>query len=199
MLSMIFGIAAIVLGAILATANWSAPFIAARTGRSVSMVPPIGGALIGTGVYFCVGSIGWALLAVCLDPGIVILFVSVPWLIYDAWSTSWFLQVHRLIHRDNERTITVDLFRSGRASLRMDFEKGRVRPDYTSEAHVPISCGLSASWRASESGFEIFDFGNDRRLTLERTDDGYAAVETGVPEGWPSYQLMNGVRFVADR
>ena len=75
----------VLLGGFFAVLNWSALFVAKRTGRNVSVIPLIGGVLLAVGIYRLTDSIWLSLLAIVLDLGTLILFATIPLLIRQLW------------------------------------------------------------------------------------------------------------------
>jgi hypothetical protein len=215
MIGAIFGYAFLVIGAYVAVMNWLGPIRVARTGRGYSLVPLFGGLFLGSGTFLLTGSVGWSFLVACLDPGFITLPISVPWLVYVLWSTSRFARVHQFVFREARRTITIELFRDGTAKIRFDCDQidaaeiGRKNPrnenrppsiselaeDTPRREHIPVALSLAGSWRSVGSGFEVFGHGNDRRLALEHTNEGFIAVEENAPADLPPYMSMNGLRF----
>lgn len=68
----------------MALANWYSPFSETLTGKHSSMVPPLGGILIGVGIFLVTGSWGYALLALLLDLGMPFFLIAIVYEMWDA-------------------------------------------------------------------------------------------------------------------
>ena len=139
---MIFGIILLAFGGFIAACNWTAPIISWRSGRNVSMVPLIGGALVGAGIYFLTGSAWWALLGIPLDLGTLTLIVSLPWLVNELWSTSRFARLHQFECRDSGREIRIELSSNSKAALTIVFDQFEAAEYFDS---YPVQIGFAAS------------------------------------------------------
>ena len=160
---MILGCILILLGAPFAAANWYSPFSEAISGKHSSMAPPVGGVLIGVGLYWLSGSWWWALLGIPADLGLLFLVLASPWLVRDVYSRSRFSLIHELhAWRDGHRTI-LKLYKDSGAEL--------------TYSHGQTQFKINGAWVSTGDGYQI-TMPDDLNCKLNR--DGIAFVVTEV-------------------
>ena len=192
---MVVGVILTVLGGLIALGNWTAPFVARRTGRNVSMIPLIGGIFLAVGIYSITKSAWWALLGF-LDLGTVGTAFALPWLAHEFWATSRFARVQMFKCNDSGREITIELFRGDRASISVRFDQSIASQHFED---CPVSIGFSAQWPPTEHGFEVFDYADGRRMLLTRQDQAYVVSESSIPDSARSCTLLEGLRLCVAR
>jgi len=192
---MVVGVILTVLGGLIAIGNWSAPFVARRTGGNVSIVPFVGGIFLSLGIYTVTKSARWALLGF-LDLGTIGGVIFLPLLVHEFWSTSRFARMYRFICNDSGRDITVELFRRNRASISFASDQS-VAPNHFD--NCPVSIGLSGEWRPTDEGFEVFNYADGRRTILTQQGESFVASESSIPDSARSFTRLNGLRFLAPR
>lgn len=153
---MILGCILILIGIPFAAANWYSPFSESISGRHSSMVPPVGGFLIGAGTYWITGSLWWALLGIPSDLGLLFLIGASPWLIREGIGRSRFGLINEWHGwHDGHRTI-LKLFRDSGAML--------------SYGVGSTQYGRPGTWVPAEEGY-LVTFDNDFECQLEREGD----------------------------
>jgi hypothetical protein len=179
---MILALVIIVLGALLAAANWYSPFSKSLTGKHSSMIPPIGGLFIGIGVFSLTGSIGWALLALLSDLGMIVLIVFLPCLISDIWSTAKINEIGDYIAFRNGHKTTLKLYKNSTATF--TYSTGDTQ------------YGFSGKWAGIQNGYEICDYIGTRKCKLIWRQNQLDSIETlGASE--PHVVDLNGLVFSA--
>ena len=168
---MILGCILILLGAPFAIANWYSPFSEDMSGKHSSMVPPVGGVLIGVGVYWLTGSWWWALVGIPADFGLLFLVLAFPWIIREFYSRSRFTLVHELHGwKDGHRTI-LKLYKNSGAEL--------------TYGHGPTQYGINGTWLDTDLGYQVslkddfvFDLEKDGRTWV------VTSIESSSEEDW---------------
>ena len=160
---MILGCILILLGLPFAACNWYSPFSEAIGGKHSSMVPPVGGLLIGFGIFSITGSWWWALLGIPSDLGLLFLMVASPWLAREAYARSRFGLLEEMhAWHDGHRTI-LKLFKDSAATLNYSLGSSQI--------------GVSGKWVLDKNGY-LIEFGDD--LIFEIRQDGNAFIVTEV-------------------
>ncbi len=122
------------------------------------------------------------------------LVITAPALLAEVWHTSRFTRMQLVRAEDPPRRFELSLHRGGHFWLRATFEPptpcnprgGRIN-----------SYGAVGHRRAEPDGrLRLWGYGEQRELTLERTEDGYLSREEHYPEAaeFP-YDSLAGVRF----
>ena len=138
---MIVGCILILLGAPFALANWYSSFSESISGKHSSIVPPIGGILIGAGAYWISGSWWWAFVGIPADFGLLFLILASPWIIREFYSRSRFTLVHELHGwKEGHRTI-LKLYRDSGAEL--------------SYGHGSTQYGINGTWLDTAQGYQV--------------------------------------------
>src|SRR3954454_11922043 len=75
------------LGAAVSLLNWACVYQSWRTGRSHSLVPLVGGVCLLIGASLVPGLRPFAWVALVADAGTIVVFVAVPFVVWEAWRT----------------------------------------------------------------------------------------------------------------
>ena len=190
---MVFGVITILLGGYVAAMNWYAPIHSKRENRNVSMIPLIGSALIGAGIYSITGSILWSLWAIPLDLGTLLFVFGIPWLFREIWESSTFNERAKFHANDNGREILISLCKNGQAAIHQEYN-GTVGPqEYGS---IPCSRGFNAEWNLNDDGvFHLTNVTGGRDLKLIPDGENFVSVETNVDTGAKPHALMDDLNF----
>lgn len=189
---MVCGIILILLGGFIAAMNWYAPIQSKREDRHVSMVPLIGAALLGGGIYSLSGSLLWSLLAIPCDLGTVLFVVGLPWLFSELWQTSRFNELAKFIANDNGREIFVTLYRNGHASINQEYN-GTVGPQ--EHGSIPVSRGFSGKWELNDNVFHLTEITGGRDLLLVPTGNNFLSTESQLESDAKTHTLMDNLVF----
>jgi hypothetical protein len=131
----------IILGLPFAAANWYSPFSEAISGKHSSGVPPVGGILIGAGIYWITGSWWWALLGIPADFGLLFLVLASPWLVREVYSRSRFSLIDELhAWHEGHRTI-LKIYRD--SGVELTYSEG------------PTQYRINGSWVGTDDGYRI--------------------------------------------
>jgi hypothetical protein len=160
---MIIGCTLILLGVLPALANWYSPFSETLTGKHSSMVPPIGGLLIGIGIYCITQSIWWSLLAIAADLGMIVLIVLLPSLISETITYSKFNEVGDFLAFRNGHKTTLKLYRN--LTARFTYSTGGTQYSFP------------ATWSKFDNGYEICDYIANRKCILTEKQQHFESVE----------------------
>lgn len=189
----IFGYVLLLLGTVVACGNWYAPIASYRSKRNVSMVPLVGAALLGTGIYTVTSSVWWSLLAIPLDLGTLCLIFAVPAIIDSEWSTSRFNLVHEFHSTQDFQSISLRLYRNSTACFKLEFDPELAPSD---NCATPISLGLAGKWEQCSNGFRIYNYGSGREMMLTSKGEAFISSESAIPDTSPTYSRMDGLAFV---
>ena len=174
----------VILGMPFAAANWYSPVSEAISGRHSSMVPPLGGILIGAGIFLISGSWAWSSLAIVLDPGLLWVLLAFPWLMYEAYSESSLALRHELLARELSvrpgRKATLKLFKNSRARVIL------VIGDTT--------YGLAGKWSCTENGYQV-TYLEDRVCLLTSEGEHLLATESQPADEENPQLNLNGLTF----
>ncbi|MEZ6096648.1 MAG: hypothetical protein R3C03_20865 [Pirellulaceae bacterium] len=178
---MIFGCVMMLLGVIPAAANWYSPFSEALTGKYNSMVPPVGGILIGIGIYSLTRSIWWALLAIPLDLGLVLLPFFLHSIVSDAIAHSKRNEIGDFVaFRDGHKT-TLKLFKNSTA--RFTHSVGTAQ------------YGFAGKWSKIADGYEIYNYLDSRICALVQDQQQLILTETIAGSHEENEIDLNGLIF----
>jgi len=184
----------IAIGCTVSLLNWWTLVATIRGGRFVSVVPLVGAVSLGSAMLLLPQTRGLAWIAPLVDYGTLVLFIALPRLVTEMWSTSRFNLLHSFDCQEGERYVKIDLFRRDIAAISGRFDPPR--PCNENEARV-VSFGLVGKWRATEDGYSIEGYGEGRRLVLAEADAGYAASELQYPsERESDHDRLDGLTFL---
>jgi len=161
---MIFGCVMILLGVLPAAANWYSPFSEALTGKYCSMVPPVGGLLIGIGIFSITQSIWWALLAIPSDLGLMLLPIFLYSMVVDV-----------IAHSKHNVIGNFEAFRDGHKTTLTLYKNSDARFKYSVG---PAQYGFAGKWSKTIDGYEIRDYLVSRICTLAIDEQQLVSTET---------------------
>lgn len=193
LLAMVFGYVLLLLGGIVALSNWYTPIASFRSKRNVSMVPLVGAALLGTGIYVITSSIWWSLLAIFLDLGTLVFVLVLPNIIYDVWATSRYNLVHEFHSAQQFRNVSLRLYRNNTACFKLSIDKESVPSGYSLGS---VIIGLVGKWEPCSDGFRIYNYGDGRELLLTASGETFNCIESDLSNSSSADSRMDGLEFV---
>jgi hypothetical protein len=119
----VIAISLVVLGGLIAVANWWSVISSFRTKRFHSAVPLLGAVLLGTGMFLLPATRPFCLIAVVIDYGTLALLLASPRLVREVWSTSKFNLVSEYLGQAGMKTVYLRLFRRGVFTIRLQLHR----------------------------------------------------------------------------
>lgn len=169
----------LILGGLLAFANWSSFIWSYVTKRFHSSVPFFGAAFLAAGMLLIPATRPYAWSAVILDYGTLAFLIASPRLIRDAWSTSRVNLLCEYLGEAGLKTVHLRLFRRGIFTIRLQLHRS------------PGECGLTSTgtigtWRRdgtrltfhTERESAVFDVVRDSPTETLRQSTGFATWES---------------------
>ena len=171
----------ILLGVLPAAANWYSPFSEALTGKYSSMVPPVGGLLIGIGIFSLTQSIWWALLAIPSDLGLILLPIFLYLMVVDV-----------IAHSKHNVIGNFEAFRDGHKTALTLYKNSTAR--FTHSIGT-AQYGFAGKWSKAIDGYEIHDYLESRICTLTQNEQQLVATESVGGDLEPNDIDLNGLVF----
>jgi len=168
----------LVLGGLISLANWLALYQTHRTGRSHSTVPLLGAALLGAGMWLLPRTRPYAWIAVFLDRGTLVLFLALPRLADEVWSTSRFNLLKEYVGQRGIKTVYLRLFRKGVFTLKQRFQRPR------GEGGI-IQTSSKGKWRRDGNRL-ILELGSESAVFEALPSMGREALQQSA--GFPRYE-----------
>lgn len=192
----LLGILLLIAGGYVAIFNWTAPLLSRRYGRNISIVPLIGAGLLALGLLCLNVPARYLWIPAVADLGTLMLLLVIPWALHEAWVYCPLRRIRRFVARDRSREIRIDLFRGGHARIWCTFNIG-------ANEHFgmcPAAFSYVARWRGSDDSYELFEYGGERRLTLNIVDGVFESSESRDADSANlKYDTLNGIRFTDPR
>ena len=188
------GLVLLGLGAAFALVNWVGVYLSWRTGRFHSLIPLLGGVCLLVGALLVPSLRPFAWVAVFADAGTIVVFLSAPAFLWEAWRTCPLNLLGEFAAVSGKTTIRLRHFRRGVFTIHWQIV--RLPGEYGL-----ISKGRIGSWQQQDASLVLRD-GTDR-ATFQRprggTSDGWLCVAdfTGT-ETTPDLAL-SGVTLVAPK
>jgi hypothetical protein len=178
-LSKIIAVVAIGLGAAVSVGNWLTVYSSRTEKRFVSAVPLVGAALLAYGLYHFPATRRFAWVGIIADYGTLVLILSVPRLINEAWSTNRVNLVRSFVSRKSGFVIKIRLFKKGAFTIRATFN-----PPAPCNPHGALieSFGFVGKWKQEGAEFILSGYAEDRMLCLRPEGARFLSQETGYPE-----------------
>jgi hypothetical protein len=168
-----------VLGGLIAFANWWSVYWSYRTKRFHSAVPLVGAALLGAGMFTIPATRPYCWIALILDYGTLALLVASPQLFRELWSTSRFNLVSEYLGEAGLKTVYLRLFRRGVFTIHLQFHR---RPGECGLGRI----GTTGTWQregthlmlCTEQESAVFDLIRETPTQTLRQSVGFRSWES---------------------
>lgn len=145
--------ALILLGAIVALANWWSLYSSLRTKKFCSPVPLAGAMFLGGGMFLLPAARPYCWSALLIDYGTLSLLLAAPRIAGEIWSTSRRNLVSEYLGHSGNRTVRLCLFKKQIFTLRLAIQRKEGEPGL-------VSYGSTGTWQIHEG-----------RLTLQSQNE----------------------------
>lgn len=169
----------LLLGCYIAALNWYSIYASQRSNRHVSPVPFFGGILLVVGFLGFDLTAPYAWLGVILDYGTVSIFLVLPYLLWESWTTSRFNLLHRFVSVSKRRKDDIRLYKRGKFTIRTEYEPGIPCNDHGALA---ASIGRVGRWTKESDSYSLEGYGEDRILRILRSDGMFVTEEENYPD-----------------
>lgn len=172
--------ASIALGGSIAVLNWYSIYASHKSERDVTAVPLLGAFFLVVGLLGFEQSRPYAWLGILADYGTLIMFVAIPMLARDSWTTSRLNLLHRFLSDANGRRDDIKLFKRGKFTIKTDYD-----PPVPSNEHgaLAVSQGRVGTWRTDGDTFCLEGYGEDRILRISNRNGELITEEENYPDG----------------
>ncbi len=138
------------LGGYIAAMNWYSICASHRSHRNVSPVPLFGALLLVLGLLGFEQTKPYAWVGVLADYGTLALFIALPMLAWESWTTSRFNLLHRFLSDAGGRRDDIRLFKRGRFTIKTEYD-----PPVPCNEHgaLAVSQGRVGTWRRDGDSF----------------------------------------------
>jgi hypothetical protein len=188
------GITLLGFGSAVSLLNWVGVYQSWRTGRSHSLIPLIGGVCLLNCALLVASLRPFAWVAILADCGTIVVFVSIPGIAWEAWSTCPLNLLGEYVGLLGKTTIRLRRFRRGVFTIHWQIE--RLPGEYGL-----ISRGRIGSWEQLDDSLILRD-GNDRAVfeqSAEGSSKGWVCMaDFAGTETMPELALKS-VTLVADK
>jgi hypothetical protein len=124
------------LGAALSLPNWVSVYPSFRVGRSHSLIPLIGGVCLLIGAVLVLSLRPFAWVAVFADAGTIVVFLGVPFVVWEAWRTCPLNLMAEYVGQHGKTTIRLRLFRRGVFTIHWQIDRPPGEPGLMSRGRI---------------------------------------------------------------
>jgi hypothetical protein len=179
------------LGSYIAVLNWYSIYASHKSERNVSAVPLLGALFLVVGLLGFEQTKPYAWVGILADYGTLIIFVAIPMLAWESWTTSRFNLLHRFLSEADGRRDDIRLFKRGRFTIKTEYD-----PPVPSNEHgaFAVSQGRVGTWRSDGDTFCLEKYGEDRVMRIREKEGGFITEEVNYPESNPfQHDRMGGL------
>jgi hypothetical protein len=189
----IIAIIALVIGGLISSGNWSTIYQSHKDKRHVSTIPILGAIFLGIGLTYFKATRPLALLCLIADYGTLLLIISTPRLINEAWKTSRFNLVNALAGCSQYTEYKLNLYKKGIFVIR-----AKVNPPQATNEHGALikEFGFERQWEQKKNVIVLSRYANNREVTLVQSNNKYISRESNYPKDRKcNYDMLDGIEF----